>query len=354
MLTLTNINTLKRTGAILFFLLLLPLTAFPAGQSAMKAGMNVTADVMKSRNKPKKMQFIGHVVAIQEGMKVESEEMIALYDKQGVQIQKIIATGSVRITQTKQVITGERAEFYPDEDRVLVMGDVLVVRPESRIRCRNLQIFSKKTGGGLKHLIADGDVYIQGKKRKIMGDHADFFPDEQKVIVTGHAVAIKGGDRIESKKLTIRYMEETKELQDMYAEGDVHIIGKNRLITSERANFNSSTHKAVASGKVKAVQQGMEVKSDELEIFYEGRNKELKQTIATGNVTITSKNRFVSGEKAVQYPKEKKVIVSGNAVYKKEGEDIRGEKIIYFYDRDDIIIKGGSKKRAKILMVPQK
>jgi len=354
MLILTDIHTLKRTVAIVFILVLLPRTAFPAGQSAMKAGMNVTADVMKSRNKPKKMQFIGHVVAIQEGMKVKSEEMTALYDKQGVQIQKIIATGSVSITQTAQVITGKRAEFYPDEDRVLVMGDVLVVRPESRIRCKNLQIFSKKTGGGLKHLIADGDVYIQGKKREIMGDHADFFPDEQKMIVKGHAVAIKGGDRVESENLTIRYMEETKELQDMYAEGDVHIIGKDRLITSERANFYSPTQKAIASGNVKAVQQEIEVESDELEVFYGGHNKELQRTIATGNVTITSKNRFVSGDKAVQYPKEKKVIVSGNAVYKKEGEDIRGEKIIYFYDRDDIIIKGGSKKRAKILLVPQK
>jgi lipopolysaccharide transport protein LptA len=354
MLFLTDIRNLKRTGAILFLFLALPVSAFSAGQSVWKTGLNVTSDMMKSHNKPKKLQFIGNVIAIQEGMKVESDDMTVLYDKKGEQIQKIIATGSVRITQTEQVITGDRAELFPGEDRAVVTGEVVVVRPESRIRCRKLQVFFKEAGGGLKYVIADGDVYIKGKTREIMGDHADFFPDEQKTVVTGHAVAIKGDDRIESEKLTIRYAEGTKEPREMNAEGDVHIIGKDRLVTSERADFYSSEKKVVASGNVKVVQEEMEVKSAKLEVFYGGRNEELQKAIATGNVEIIGENRFVSGDKAVQYPKEKKIIVSGNAVYRKDNEDIRGEKIIYFYDRDDIIIKGGSKKRAKILLVPEK
>jgi len=354
MLFLTDIRNLKWTGAILFILLVLPAPAFSAGQSVMKTGLNVTADMMKSHNKPKKLQFVGHVVAIQEGMKVESDDMTVLYDKKGEQIQKMIAAGSARITQTDQVITGDRAELYPGEGRAVVTGEVVVVRPESRIRCRKLKVFFKEGGGGLKHMIADGDVYIKGKTREIMGDHADFLPDEQKMVVTGHAVAIKGDDRIESEKFTIRYTEETQEPREMNAEGNVHIIGKDRLVISERADFYSSEKKVVASGNVKVVQEEMKLKSSKLEVFYGGRNEELQKTIATGNVKITVENRFVSGDKAVQYPQEKKIIVSGNAVYRKDDEDVRGEKIIYFYDRDDIIIKGGSKKRAKILLVPKK
>jgi len=354
MLFFTDIRSLRKTGAVLFLLLALPVSAFSANQSVMKTGLNVTADMMKSHNKPKKLQFIGHVVAIRKGMKIESDDMTVLYDKKGEQIQKIIATGSVRITQTEQVITGDHAELYPGEERAVVTGEVVVVRPESRIRCRKLKVFFKEGGGGLKHMIADEDVYIKGKTREIMGDHVDFFPDEQKMVVTGHAVAIKGDDRIESEKLTIRFTEETKEPREMNAEGNVHIIGKERVVTSERADFYSSAKKVVASGNVKVVQEDMELKSAKLEVFYGGRNEKLQKTIATGNVEITGENRFVSGDKAVQYPKEKKIIVSGNAVYRKDDEDIRGEKIIYFYARDDIIIKGGSKKRAKILLVPKK
>ncbi len=124
------------------------------------------------------------------------------------------------------------------------------------------------------------------------------------------------------------------------------------VVTSEKMISESGKNRARFMGNVVAVYGELTLKSQEMEVYSDGEQKELKRLIATGDVVITKGERVAKGERAELYNAEKKIIITGNASIIEKGNNISGEKIIYFYDKEDIIVEGSMTERASFKINP--
>lgn len=129
--------------------------------------------------------------------------------------------------------------------------------------------------------------------------------------------------------------------------------GKEKIVvTSERMISESGKNRARFMGNVVAVHGELTLKSQEMEVYSDGEQKELKKLIATGGVVITKGERVAKGERAELFKIEQKIIITGNASIIENGNNISGEKIIYFYDKEDIIVEGSMTERASFKINP--
>jgi len=133
---------------------------------------------------------------------------------------------------------------------------------------------------------------------------------------------------------------------------DVKQITDKITVTSEKMISESGKNRVRFMGNVVAVHGELTLKSQEMEVYSDSEQKELKRLIATGNVVITKGGRVAKGQRAELYNIEKKLIITGNATITEKGSNITGEKIIYFYDKEDIIVEGGTTERAYLKITP--
>jgi len=88
--------------------------AAPASKSKQDRSskpINIKADELKANNKERTAVFTGRVVARQDDVTIYSDKLIIYYGENEEQVDKIEATGSVRILQTNRVGTGGHALY---------------------------------------------------------------------------------------------------------------------------------------------------------------------------------------------------------------------------------------------------
>lgn len=88
--------------------------ATPASKSKQDRSskpINIKADELKANNKERTAVFTGRVVARQDDVTIYSDKLIIYYGENEEQVDKIEATGSVRILQTNRVGTGGHALY---------------------------------------------------------------------------------------------------------------------------------------------------------------------------------------------------------------------------------------------------
>ncbi len=351
---LTSRTALRRLRLFLLLQIFLHAPAVAVAEhESINAPTRVTSDKMTSRNNPKVHTFSGNARAVQEGIVVESDELIVLYKKTGG-ISSIKGVGRVKITSKTGVTTGDKAELFPSKQKVVVAGNAVSKMEEGDIMARRIESFYGKKGEALKKVIANGGVRLIIGTTTVTGSHAVHLPLEDKSVVTGNALALLEDGEIESDKLTLHYYdgEEGRQMEELVADGNVVMTSDNGVVTGDHAEHFVSRKVTDVSGNAVAIDKETKVEAEEIKVFHAKEKSEIKKAYAYRNVKITGEFRKITGNRAVLYPKNKKVIVTGNAIYRKEGEDIKGKKITYFYERDDIIISGGSKNRAKVRIAP--
>jgi lipopolysaccharide transport protein LptA len=87
-----------------------------------KGPITITADSLSADSKAGKAVFQGHVVAKSEDMTMNSDNMVVTYSEQGG-VEKIEATGSVRLVRRARVITSGKAEYMKADDKVTFTED---------------------------------------------------------------------------------------------------------------------------------------------------------------------------------------------------------------------------------------
>ncbi len=87
-------------------------------QDRSKKPINIKADKLQADNKGKKAIFTGRVVSKQDDVTIYSDRLEIFYGEGKDEVDKIIATGAVRILQTNRVGTGGQAVYESKEGKV--------------------------------------------------------------------------------------------------------------------------------------------------------------------------------------------------------------------------------------------
>lgn len=101
-------------------MLFLPSLLF--SEEGKKYPINITSDSMEAETKANKVTFKGNVVARQKDMTITSDNLTATYSEDGKELKEVLATGNVRITQQDKIATADNALFLDIERKIILTG----------------------------------------------------------------------------------------------------------------------------------------------------------------------------------------------------------------------------------------
>jgi len=189
---------MKRFRAALF-LLPLGLLSAPAWGEPPKTPVQIEADQMLSSQKDNSVFFSGKVEAKQEGLTIHSDEMTVYYragtdtatqakggkskapvpskpDAGGAApspldggIERLLATGHVEITKEGWVATGNQAEYFSKDRKVVITGDTKVWQNNNLV-----------TGDTFIMYLDEGKSIVERNSKKGERVKAFFYPDAEK------------------------------------------------------------------------------------------------------------------------------------------------------------------------------
>lgn len=121
--------------------------------------LRIASDRMEVSQKDKTIVFQGHVVVQQDDLTMTGTELkvYALANKKSSepnmvdQVDRIELEGNVRITQRDKAASAEKAVYYHQEQKIVLMGNPSVSQGQDRVQGRLITLY-----------IADGRSVIEG------------------------------------------------------------------------------------------------------------------------------------------------------------------------------------------------
>jgi lipopolysaccharide export system protein LptA len=127
----------------------------PAAPSGRNAPVTVDADRLEAARKEGLVVFIGNVVARQDGSTQYADRMEVYLDAQGERIVRTVSTGGVRIiTKDCRMGTARRAEYYDEDQRIILIGNARVWQDDNVV-----------TGDRITIYVAEDRSVVEGGKQ---------------------------------------------------------------------------------------------------------------------------------------------------------------------------------------------
>ncbi|MGH7321179.1 MAG: lipopolysaccharide transport periplasmic protein LptA [Candidatus Rokuibacteriota bacterium] len=102
----------------------------------------IDADRMEAIKKEGLVIFTGSVVAKQDNSTQTADRMEVYLDDKGERVLRMVSTGNVKIvTEDCRTGTARRAEYYDDEQRLLLIGNAKVWQDENVVTGDEIEIF---------------------------------------------------------------------------------------------------------------------------------------------------------------------------------------------------------------------
>ena len=102
----------------------------------------IDADRMDASKKDGLVIFNGNVVAKQENSVQTADRMEVYLDDKGERVLRIVSTGNVKIvTEDCRTGTAKRAEYYDDDQRLLLIGDAKVWQDDNVVTGEEIEMF---------------------------------------------------------------------------------------------------------------------------------------------------------------------------------------------------------------------
>ena len=141
-LTLRAFKVNKKTLILFLIFFLFSINLF-AGERVI----NISSNKLKIDMNQRKSTFIENVYAYNDKIKVWSEEMIVNLEKNNDEIKEIIASGNIRIVRliNGSEIYGDTASYFLKEEKIIVIGNVLVKENENQISGNKLTVDLKNS-----------------------------------------------------------------------------------------------------------------------------------------------------------------------------------------------------------------
>lgn len=125
-----------------------PRSANPSAKGPVQAKkenrspITIDADRMEAMRKENLVIFTGNVVVKQDSSTQYAERMEVYLDDQGEKLSRIISTGNVKIiTENCRTGTANRAEYYDDEQKVILIDNAKVWEDENVVTGDRITIF---------------------------------------------------------------------------------------------------------------------------------------------------------------------------------------------------------------------
>jgi lipopolysaccharide export system protein LptA len=114
----------------------------PARAGSRSAPVTVDADRLEAARKEGLVVFIGNVVARQDGSTQYADRMEVYLDAQGERILRTVSTGGVRImTRDCRMGTARRAEYYDEDQRIILIGNARVWQDDNVVTGERITIY---------------------------------------------------------------------------------------------------------------------------------------------------------------------------------------------------------------------
>jgi lipopolysaccharide export system protein LptA len=141
----------------------------------------IDADRMEAIKKDGLVIFTGNVVAKQDNSTQTADRMEVYLDEKGERVLRIVSTGNVKIvTEDCRTGTARRAEYYDEEQRLLLIGEAKVWQDDNVVTGDEIEIFlaedrSTVKGGGRERVKSvfypkRGDAGSDGAKSTPKGE----------------------------------------------------------------------------------------------------------------------------------------------------------------------------------------
>jgi lipopolysaccharide export system protein LptA len=178
-------------GTRLFMLMVVSLLFFPVSVSAQAQKKNlkmdksqpihIQSDRLDAYQEKKEVIFSGNAVATQGDRTIKSDRLLIYYkdspggtkkkDIQGMgavgDIERLEAQGHVTITEPNRIVTGDHAVFYYDLQKIVMTGNAVMSEGKNIIR-----------GGKIIVLLDEDRGIVEGSESKRVT--ATIYPDEKK------------------------------------------------------------------------------------------------------------------------------------------------------------------------------
>ncbi len=145
-----------------FFSLILPRESSAKEEAASGSGpIKVTSERLIANKKAGLVTFKGSVVARHKDGTIVSDLLKVYYDGKDA-VEKIVASGNVKINQQDRVGVCKTAIFYPDDQKIVMSGDPRVWKDGDVVTGKVITIF----GGSDRMDVEGASVVISPKENK--------------------------------------------------------------------------------------------------------------------------------------------------------------------------------------------
>jgi lipopolysaccharide export system protein LptA len=154
---------------LLFTFYFLLLTVSYAENKDEKTPIKITSVRMETNNEKNIVSFLENVVAVKGDMTIYADRLDVYSDKGQKKLIKIIAEGNVRIEKGGKTAKGSRAEYYEDEQKLILKGN-----PQLREKDNLIE------GSEIIYYIKDENVMVQSDEKKKV--EVTLFPEEKDAV----------------------------------------------------------------------------------------------------------------------------------------------------------------------------
>lgn len=106
--------------------------------------IEISADRLSADSVKNSVSFEGNVVAKQGDVTLHADRVFAEYTRGAVVIEKIIAEGNVRVTQEDREARAGRAVFYNLEQRIVLSGDAGLIQGGNTVKGETVTIYLRE------------------------------------------------------------------------------------------------------------------------------------------------------------------------------------------------------------------
>jgi lipopolysaccharide export system protein LptA len=143
---------MRRRIAILAFLVLAaPIPGVRADDRAMprtedlgSRPIEITADRLSADSVKHSVSFEGNVIAKQGDVTMHSDRLFAEYSRSAGAIERILAEGNVRVSQQDREARAARAVFYNLEQRIVLSGGADLVQGGNTLKGETVTIYLRE------------------------------------------------------------------------------------------------------------------------------------------------------------------------------------------------------------------
>lgn len=127
----------------------------------------ITAQHMEADKLGDRVTFTGSVVLKKEGMTLNSDSMIVLYDVASKNIREIDAHGNVVVRRENRVAFSNDASYFSREEKFVLTGDARIVENENQIGGTKITLFMRDD----RSIVEGGKVLLyQDKQERPLND----------------------------------------------------------------------------------------------------------------------------------------------------------------------------------------